>query len=109
MTFEEVQAGADGNAGQPETEPLLATLAAGQVNATMSEEPNTGAPLLYFERGLFKFFYQFAMLTAWCSPQISLQDMYDDQALADMPKSYTMPPQSSEFFLQLYSSYALTN
>jgi hypothetical protein len=108
MTYEQVQAPLAVDGSPPPAQPLLATLAAGHVNAIMSEEPNTNAPLLYFERGLFKFFHQFAMLTAWCSPPIPLQNMYDDQALADMPRRYTMPAQSSEFFLQLYSSYAIT-
>lgn len=107
-TFEEVQASVVGDHEQFDTQVLLATLAAGHVNAIMSEEPNTGAPLLYFERGLFKFFHQFAMLTAWCSPPIAPHDIYNDQALADIPSRYTMPPQSSEFFVQLYLSYAIT-
>lgn len=108
MTYQQVQASVAVDGNPPGTQPLLATLAAGHVNAIMSEEPTTGAPLLYFERGLFKFFHQFAMLAAWCSPPIPWQNMYSDQALADMPTRYTMPPQSSEFFLQLYLSYAIT-
>lgn len=105
MTFEQVQSGADLHAAS--LKPLLATLAAGRVNATLIEEPNTGAPLLYFERGLFLFFHQISMLAAWCSPPMLPETLYDDQALAKMPKRYTMPPQSSQLFLQLYSSYAI--
>ncbi len=103
MTFDQVQSRA--GAGAPR--PLLATLASGNVNALLTQEPETGAPIVFFEHGLFRFFYDFALLAGWAIPPLSPQQLGDDEALARIPGRYTMPLEASQFFLGSLYAYAV--
>ncbi len=87
--------------------PLLATLASGNVNALIAEEPETGAPIIFFDHGLFQFFYDIALVTGWAVPPLSPRQLSDDLALARIPGRYTMPREASESFLDLVYAYAV--
>ena len=93
----------------PNPAPVLATLASGTVNARIREdrsnEPRPHRQIIYFEHGLFRFLYDFALLTAWSVPTFSLQELNDDMAIARMPGRYTMPFQASQSFVGTVLSY----
>src|SRR5262252_5250563 len=48
--------------------PFLATLASGNVEANITEEPKTKTPIMFFEQGLFSYFHEMAKLVAWATP-----------------------------------------
>lgn len=87
------------------TLPLLATLPSGETNAGISVEPTTGTPIIFFERGLFQFVYNFCLCIAWAMPHLTLQQFGDDSALDALPLTYTMPPEASLLFVDLMVSY----
>lgn len=94
--------------GKPFTpKPFLATLPSGDVNALIAKEPKTQSPIIFFDHGLFTFFYDFANLTAWAMPPLSTEQLSDDSALANLTRKHTMPPQASKFFVAALYNYAV--
>jgi hypothetical protein len=51
--------------------PFLATLPSGDVNAGTEEVHDTKTPVVFFEQGLFSFFYDMAKLMAWAAPPLT--------------------------------------
>jgi hypothetical protein len=86
---------------------FLATLPSGDVNATISIEPDTGAPVIFFEQGLFQFFYDFVLLVGWAVPPLSPQHLSDDMTLTQLRRRYTMPLHASEFFAATLYAYVV--
>jgi hypothetical protein len=78
------------------------------VNARITEEPRTRAPIIFFEHGLFRFLYDFAKLTAWATLPLSPKQLSDDSALANLARRYTMPFQASEFFAASLYAYVVS-
>jgi hypothetical protein len=87
--------------------PFLATLPAGEVEARIVEEPETKTPIVFFEQGLFYFFYDMAKLMAWAAPPLTEEQLTNDDALAGIPRRYTMPFRASENFAAALHSYAV--
>jgi len=85
--------------------PLLATLPTGDINGKSVVEPYGGATVIYFERGLFAFCNDIARLMGWILPTLTPEHLRDDDALARLPHSYTMPPQASQFFIATLEAY----
>ena len=79
-------------------EPMLATLASGNVNALITEETNTKVPIIFFDQGLFPFFFDIAKLAGWAFPPLSLHQLTDNRALSQIKSGYTMPFEASQFF-----------
>lgn len=88
--------------------PFLATLPSGDVNAGTEEVHETKTPVVFFEQGLFSFFYDMAKLMAWAAPPLTDRQLTDDAALAAIGNSYTIPPQGAEYFAATLSAYALS-
>lgn len=89
---------------------FLATLPTGDVNARTKVEPYTGSPVLFFERGLFQFIYDFAMLVGWAVPTISLSELRDDKTLRRLRLrgSYTIPQVASQHFVGSLYAYVVS-
>lgn len=85
---------------------FLATLPSGDVEARSAEEETTKTPVVFFEQGLFSFFYDMAKLMAWAAPPLTEDQLTDDTALAQIPRSYTMPLRASEYFATSLFTYA---
>lgn len=92
----------------PLPHPVLATLPSGDVEARITEEPTTGTQIVFFEQGLFLFFYDFAKLMAWASPPLRDDQLNDDAALGQVPRKYTMPTATSAFFAGCLNAYAMS-
>jgi hypothetical protein len=107
MTFNQLNSALDRAGGSAAPWPLLATLAAGQVNAKLSRDQKSGVNVIYFERGLFLYFYEFAITLGWCLPPIGLQQLVDDTKLSSIPGSYTMPPEASSASTSLLYRYVV--
>jgi len=90
----------------PLPHPFLATLPAGDVEASSAEEETTKTPVVFFEQGLFSFFYDMAKLMAWAAPPLTEGQLTDDTALTQVPRSYTMPLRASEYFAASLFTYA---
>ena len=90
---------------RPTPQPFLATLPSGDVNASRTIEPKTKTTVIFFEQGLFRYFYDFAMLVGWALPPISATQMVDAKALRRMPTQYTMPLQASASFIGAIGAY----
>ena len=88
--------------------PFLATLPSGEVEARITEEPATKTPIVFFEHGLFSFFYDMAKLMAWASPTLTEEQLTDDTALARIKRLTTMPPRASEYFAASLYAYAVS-
>lgn len=97
----------DALGARPLPHPFLATWASGDVEARTVEEPKTKTPVVFFEQGLFSFFFDIANLMAWASPVISEKELSDDAQLALIQNSYTMPMQASEHFASTLYTYAV--
>jgi hypothetical protein len=85
--------------------PAFATLPSGNVSAQVVIEPKTLTPVIFFEQGLFHFFFDFCHLIGWAVPPISERQLANDDALTDMVHRYTMPFQASESFVTSIGSY----
>ncbi|QHG19713.1 hypothetical protein [Nostoc sp. ATCC 53789] len=95
--------------GKPFTpRPFLATLPSGDVNARIVEEPKTGTPIMFFNHGLFRLLYDFAKLTAWATPPLSIKQLSNDSALMNLARKYTIPFQASEFFAASLYAYVVS-
>ena len=88
--------------------PFFATLPSGDVNAGTEEVHETKTPVVFFEQGLFSFFYDMAKLMAWAAPPLTDRQLTDDAALAAIRNSYTIPFQGAEYFAATLSAYALS-
>ncbi len=88
--------------------PFLATLPSGDVNAGTEEVHDTKTPVVFFEQGLFSFFYDMAKLMAWAAPPLTNRQLTDDAALAAIGSSYTIPSQASGYFGATLYAYALS-
>jgi len=86
--------------------PQFASLPTGDVNARVMPEPKTGIPVIFFEQGLFQYFYDFGQLVGWAAPPIPEDLLGDDEALSTMAHRYTMPFEASDSFVQSLCSYA---
>jgi len=86
--------------------PFLATLASGDVEARMTQEPTTRTTIVFFEHGLFSYFYDVAKLMAWAAPPLTEAQLTDDAALARIPRKYTMPFTASQNFVASLYTYA---
>ena len=86
--------------------PWLATLATGDVNARIVAEARTRAKVMFFEHGLFRYFFDIAKLAAWAAPPLSDAQLSDDAALARLQPRHTMPPQASSYFVATLFAYA---
>jgi hypothetical protein len=107
-TFDLMRREADAQGPPALPRPFLATLVSGDVNARIALEEKTKTTVLFFERGLFSFFYDMAKLTAWASPPLSVAQLADDSALSNIPRKYTMPPQASAYFAASLYAYAVS-
>ena len=85
--------------------PYLATLASGDVEARMTIEPATKTTIVFFEHGLFSYFYDVAKLMAWAAPPLTEAQLTDDAALARVPRKYTMPLTASQNFVAALYAY----
>ena len=90
----------------PLPHPFFATLPAGDIDATTVEEPSTKTPVVFFEQGLFSFFYDMAKLMAWAAPPLTEAQLTDDVKLAEIRNSFTMPMHATEYFVGTLSAYA---
>ena len=88
--------------------PFLATLASGDVHARTIEEPETKTSIVFFEHGLFSFFYDMANLMASAAPPLTEAQLTDDTALAQVPRKYTMPLRASEYFAGTLYAYVVS-
>jgi hypothetical protein len=88
---------------------FLATLPSGEVEAKTTEEPATKTPIVFFEQGLFPYFYDVARLMAWVAPILTEEQLTDDEALAKIPRRVQMPFNASRFFGATFYAYAVTN
>lgn len=105
MTFDALQNRLLKKGRNVKPKPLLATLPSGDVNAKISIEPKTKTPIIFFERGLFHYFHDFALLTGWGLPPLSVEQLYDPSALAQLPRMYQIPFQAPKFFTDMLYTY----
>ena len=87
---------------------LLATLPSGDINAKIVLAPRSHIPIVFFEHGLFQFFYDFVLLVGWAIPPLSPQQLVDDRLLAQLPRRYTMPFNASGFFFASLYAYVVS-
>lgn len=87
-------------------DPTFASLPSGQPNALVMIEPRTETPIIFFERGLFQYFYDFARLVAWGFPPLTEAQVHSTKALAKLPNRYTRPFESTGYFAGLLHAYA---
>jgi hypothetical protein len=107
-TFDSLSRDNDSLGGAALPHPFFATLPSGDVEARITEEPATKTPIVFIEHGLYAFFYDMAKLTAWASPPLTEAQMTDDNLLARLPRSYTMPVRASENFVASLYAYAVS-
>ena len=106
VTFDLMQRELDALDMQRLPSPWLATLASGDVNARIIEEARTRTKVMFFEHGLFRYFFDIAKLTAWVAPPLSVAQLGDDEALARLRPSHMMPPQATAYFAGTLFAYA---
>lgn len=87
---------------------FLATLPSGEVEARTIKEPATKTPIVFFEQGLFPYFYDVARLMAWAAPILTEEQLTDDEALAKVPRRVQMPFNASRFLGATFYAYAVT-
>lgn len=87
--------------------PMLATLAAGEVNARISVARDSNTRVIFFEQGLFHYFGSASNVLAWCLPQINLQALTDATKLEAIPNRYTIPETAIMVFGQLMHGYVV--
>lgn len=95
----------EGASPQPGAAPAFASLPSGDVNARVIIEPETLTPVIFFEQGLFHFFYDFCHLIGWAIPPIPEGQLGDDAALSSIESGYTMPPEASFSFVSALGAY----
>ena len=86
--------------------PLFATLPSGDPHARSLIDPLGGATVIFFEQGLFSYFYDFVKLVGWEAPPLSIEQLADDATMAQLPRRYTMPSQASQYFVATMGAYA---
>jgi hypothetical protein len=88
--------------------PAFASLPSGQPNAMVMIEPRTETPIIFFERGLFQYFYDFARVVAWGFPPLTNAHFQSTKSLASLPKRYTRPFESTGYFAALLHAYVVS-
>ena len=106
VTFDLMQRELDALDMQRLPSPWLATLATGDINARIIEEARSRTKVMFFEHGLFRYFFDIAKLTAWVAPPLSVAQLGDDEALARLRPSHMMPPQATAYFAGTLFAYA---
>jgi len=71
--------------------PAFASLPSGQPNAMVMIEPRTGTPIIFFERGLFQYIYDFARVVAWSFPPLTNAHFKSTRILASLPTRSCRP------------------
>jgi hypothetical protein len=84
---------------------FLATIPSGHINATVVIEPYTDDRIIFFEHGLFQFLGDFARLIGGITIPLLPQQLTSDIALTRLPTRHSMPPTSTDFFLDLFGGY----
>ncbi len=87
---------------------FLATCPSGEVAARTIAHPATKTPIVFFEQGLFPYFYDVARLMAWAAPILTEAQLTDDEALAKIPRTIQMPFNASRFLGATFYAYAVT-
>ena len=105
MTFDAVHASLAAKGRPIAPRPYFATLPSGQVDARIVRELKTRSPVVFFERGLFNYVYDFALLTGWAVPILSLEQMADDAMLATLSPRHAIPPATGIFFASSLLAY----
>jgi hypothetical protein len=93
--------------GAPRMEivPHLATLPSGDLNAVVTRCHEGAHEIIFFERGLERYLRDFALLVCWMVPPMPEDFLWNDRGLALIRGPYTMPPQSSQYFLSTLGAY----
>ena len=107
MIFDGLHADLSAKGQRISPRPHLATLPSGNVDARVLLEPKTRAPIIFFERGLFQFFYDFVLIAGWAVPPLSLQQLSNDAALAELPPRYLMPQEAPGYFSASLYAYVV--
>jgi hypothetical protein len=88
---------------------LLATLASGQVNALIKDY-DSNTVVIFFERGLFHYFFEFAVALGWCLPPLGPLELTDNaalMALISVPSRYTMPYEAPQILINVMHRYVV--
>jgi len=107
-TYDVLKREVDALGAAPLPRAFLATLPSGDVDARTRIERTTKTPVVFFEHGLFSMFKDLADLMAWAVPPLSLEQLADDSALAQIPRRYTMPMQASANFSGTFYAYVMS-
>jgi hypothetical protein len=89
------------------TSPALATLAAGEINAKISSAGHNSSPVIFFEHGLFRYFWEASNVLGWCLPQIKQRELLDVTSIANIPNRYSMPSQATAILGELLHNYVV--
>lgn len=85
--------------------PHLATLPSGDLNAVVTRCHEGADEIIFFERGLERYLRDFALLVCWMVPPMPKDFLWNERGLATIRGFYTMPPQSSQYFLSALGAY----
>lgn len=91
---------------QPDVRPIVATMPTGDVNARILGVPGADRPVVFVEQGLFAFLHTMAVVVAWVTPPIRLDDL-SDARLAMLPGRHTIPFQAPHLFGTALKAYAI--
>ena len=94
-----------------EITPYIATLPTWDFNALVSPCFSGKHHIMYFERGLARYLYDYARVVCWIVPPFPNDFLWNEAKLVRLVSSrsgYLMPPQSSEFMLTTLDYYLST-
>lgn len=83
---------------------IVATLPSGAVNARIINNSAIGVPVVFFERGLFRFLQTFALLVGWAAPPIPLNDA---EIMRQDWQQYMEPSEASRYFADALATYII--
>jgi hypothetical protein len=106
-TLAQLQGALDRNGSSKSSRPLLATLASGEVNARISKDIDSNEVVIFFERGLFHYFFEFAVALGWGLPPLGIPQLINNAELNSIPSRATLPDEAFGIFTGVMYRYVV--
>lgn len=107
MTLGTLRESLDGKEQLPDPAPFLSSLPSGDVNAKIVIEPSTKAPVIFFEHGLFRFFYHFSQVAFAAMPPISGKLMVGSAPFNELPDHFQLSYELENYLYNSVCNYVI--
>nr|WP_319382389.1 hypothetical protein [uncultured Roseibium sp.] len=85
--------------------PYIATLPEGDINARVVPTLDGDNYVIFYDHGMMRYLRDFAALACWVAPPIDPVALLDDRAIAQLPRSHTLPPGTIDVCLNTLRRY----